>query len=176
MRSAATLSFIFFLASCGVEDGVAASPAEVEAKSQAMILVRTPPLPSTPTQLVAASWRSRFIPTTAQSAYVVVVGDPLDRTSFLAWGYDVRGLATLFFFRGTIALDLSRLEAKVAAEVSSIVVGGTAPDFSWGAATQLSGGPRTPPPPPGADWTVWSANAWNSSTALHRVAATFGAN
>lgn len=159
MRSEALMVAAAVLLGCGVE---AQPVSEVGTARQALSL------PRTPIELSGWQWGRRLVPATARSAYLVIVQDPRDPASFLAWAYDVRaGGTALFFFRGQTASHLARLQDQVNVDVRSFVGGGTGfdPGFGWGTAQQVSKKPN-PPPPVINDWTPWSQHAFNVAIEL----------
>jgi hypothetical protein len=142
---------------CGNELSVAA-PTEVA--RQELTVIRSP------TQLETWDWGRRLVPTTAKSAYLVAVADPREPSRFLAWGYDVRSGAALFFVQGKTSADWDRLGAKVKADIGHFQAGGAGfdPGFSWGTASQVYGKPKGPIPLPGAnDWSALGTKAFDAA-------------
>lgn len=155
MRIAMLVLCVSSLVSCGIEaDDGEAGP--VATSRQGLTV------PRAPATLTASDYTRVLVPTSARSAFVVLTVDPTDATSFLAWGYDVRGAQVLFFFRGS-QRELGRFQTKVAGDINACV--GFDPGFSWGLAGQLSKKPN--PPNPGNDWTPASTQALGAATLLH---------
>ncbi|MFP2932211.1 hypothetical protein ACLESO_45040 [Pyxidicoccus sp. 3LG] len=162
-RHALLLAFTLSTTACNVDPEFAElESGSLDTVSQEAVVIPTLPntcpsaivlpplgLPTAPTPLSSIASGTPFYTasTSLRSAYTVVVTDPADSNSFVAFGFDVASRSLKFYVSGLKSRgELRRLNLQIANDIEVIEQSaGVDLGFTWGSSGQV-GGPLIPRP------------------------------